>query len=61
MSIELRDQIAIAAMTGPISKHILLRSPKDLEFLSELAYRLADAMIEARSKTNTDSDEYTTT
>ena len=54
---ELRDQIAIAALNGIISNTIPLNAQEDIDCCAEFSYKLADAMLEARSKTNTEGGE----
>lgn len=53
---ELRDQIAIAAMNGLLSRNHI-NNEEDLEHCSVLSYALADAMLKARANTNTEVDK----
>lgn len=61
LTTELRDQIATVALNGIVSNNIPLNAHYDIDYCAELSYKSADAMLEARSKTNTDGDESTTT
>jgi hypothetical protein len=44
---DLRDQFAMAAMNGHLANHSLGADPR---IVTEWAYRVADAMLEAREK-----------
>jgi len=52
MSIELRDQIAIAAMNSFASK---VDRESELKWVAKMSYKMADAMLEARAKVNPDT------
>ena len=56
---DLRDRVAIAAMSGLLSNHAADLSQLQFERIGMVSYRIADAMLEARQKTQEDQSEGT--
>lgn len=46
----LRDYLAAKAMAGMISTEITMPKAADMEIIASCAYKLADAMLDAREK-----------